>query len=84
MTGEKITQKEKEAALSLLITVFDVHEDESLLNKALDDFLCCYNEEIPEWIQCLYNHFDSCDNNKTQIIKDFARKHSLKIRDDSK
>lgn len=84
MGGEKITQKEKEAAISLLITVFEVHEEESLLNKALDDFLCCYGAEIPEWMQYLYNHFGICDDNKTQIIKNFAKKHSLKIRNDSK
>lgn len=82
MTGEKITQKEKDAAISLLIAVFEVHEEEKLLNKALDDFLCCYGAEIPEWMQCLYNHFGSCDDNKTQIIKNFAKKHGLKIRDD--
>lgn len=83
MGGEKITQKEKEAAISLLITVFEVHEDESLLNKALDDFLCCYGAEIPEWIQYLYDYFISCNNVKTQVIKKFAEKHKLEIRDDS-
>ncbi len=84
MAGEKITKKEREAAISLLITVFEMHEEEGLMNKALDDFLCCYGAEIPEWMQCLYNHFGSCDDNKTQIIKNFAKKHSLKIRNDSK
>ncbi len=84
MAGEKITQKEREAGISLLITVFEMHEDEGLLSKALDDFLCCYGEEIPEWLQYLYDHFNSCDGNKIQIIKNFAKKHSLKIRDDSK
>ena len=38
MAGGKITQKEKEAAISLLITVFEMHNKESLFNKALDDF----------------------------------------------
>lgn len=80
---DEIKQEEKNAAVSLLVTVFEMHEDERLLNKALDDFLCCYGEEIPGWMQCLYNHFGSCDDNKTQIIKNFAKKHSLKIRDDS-
>lgn len=84
MAGEKITKKEREAAISLLITVFEMHEEEPPMNKALDDFLCCYGAEIPEWMQCLYNHFGSCDDNKTQIIKNFAKKHSLKIRNDSK
>ena len=84
MDDEKITQKEKDAAISLLITVFEVHEEEKLLNKALDDFLCCYGAEIPEWMQCIYDHFNSCDGNKIQIIKKFAKKHSLKIRDASK
>lgn len=84
MDDEKITQKEKDAAISLLIAVFEVHEEEKLLNKALDDFLYCYGAEIPEWMQCIYNHFNSCDDNKIQIIKKFAKKHSLKIRDDSK
>jgi hypothetical protein len=81
MAGEKITKKEREAAISLLITVFEVHEDESLLNKALDDFLCCYGYEIPEWMQCLYNHFNNCDSSKTQVIKQFAQKHNLEISD---
>ena len=57
MAGGKITQKEKEAAISLLITVFEMHNKESLFNKALDDFLCCYGKKIPEWLQCLYEHF---------------------------
>ncbi len=81
MDGEKITQKEREAAISLLITVMEMHEEERLLNKALDDFLCCYGEEIPEWMQCLYGHFNSCDSGKTQVIKRFAEKHGLEIKD---
>ena len=81
MAEGKITQKEKEAAISLLVTVFEMHDKENLLNKALDDFLCCYNEEIPEWIQGLYEHFCNSDDNKTQIIKQFAEKHGLKIKD---
>ncbi len=85
MGGEKITQKEKEAAISLLVTVFEMHEDEGLLNKALDDFLCCYGEKIPEWIQCIYSHFAGCDNNgiQMQVIKQFAENHNLEIRDGS-
>jgi hypothetical protein len=83
MAEGKITQKEKEAAISLLVTVFEMHDKEDLLNKALDDFLCCYGEEIPEWLQCLYNHFNRCDDNKTQVIKRFAEKHGLEIKDDS-
>ncbi len=83
MAGEKITKKEREAAISLLITVFEMHNKESLLNKALDDFLCCYGEEIPEWLQCLYDHFTSCKSGKTQVVKKFAEKHKLEIRDNS-
>lgn len=81
MAGEKITKKEREAAISLLITVFEIHGEEKLLDKALDDFLGCYGEEIPEWIQCLYNHFNNCDSSKTQVIKQFAQKHNLEISD---
>lgn len=77
----EIKKEEKNAAISLLITVFEIHEDESLLNKALDDFLCCYREEIPEWLQCLYEHFNNCDSSKTQVIKQFAQKHNLEISD---
>ena len=80
---DEIKQEEKVAATSLLITVFEMHDKENLLNKALDDFLCCYNEEIPEWIQGLYEHFCNSDDNKTQIIKQFAEKHGLKIKDAS-
>ncbi len=78
---DEIKQEEKVAATSLLITVFEMHEEERILNKALEDFLCCYNEEIPEWLQCLYEHFNSFDNNKTQVIKQFAQKHNLEISD---
>ena len=39
MAEGKITQKEKEAAISLLITVMEMHDKERLLNKVLDDFL---------------------------------------------
>ena len=81
MSREKITQKEKEAAISLLITVFEMYEEERFLDKALDDVLCCYGEEIPEWIQCLYNHFNNCNSSKTQVIKQFAQKHNLEISD---
>ncbi len=84
ISQKKIKKEERDAAVSLLITVFEMHDKEMVLNKALDDFLCCYGEEIPGWMQCLYNHFGSCDDNKTQIIKNFAKKHSLKIRNDSK
>lgn len=80
---DEIKQEEKVAATSLLITVFEMHDKESLLNKALDDFLCCYNEEIPEWIQGLYGHFCNSNDNKAQIIKQFAEKHGLKIKDAS-
>ncbi|RKI37136.1 hypothetical protein D7V86_23910 [bacterium D16-51] len=78
---DEIKQEEKVAATSLLITVFEMHEEERILNKALEDFLCCYNEEIPEWMQCLYEHFNNCDSNKTQVIKRFAQKHNLEISD---
>ena len=86
MAGGKITQKEKEAAISLLITVFEMHNKERLLNKALDDFLCCYGEEIPQWLQSLYEHFAGCDNNgiQMQVIKQFAENHNLEIKDGSK
>lgn len=86
MAGGKITQKEKEAAISLLITVFEMHNKESLFNKALDDFLCCYGKKIPEWLQCLYEHFACCDNNgiQMQVIKQFTENHNLEIKDGSK
>ena len=78
---DKIKQEERETAISLLITVMEMYEEERLLNKALDDFLCCYGEKTPEWLQCLYNHFNSCDSDKTQVIKQFAQKHNLEIND---
>lgn len=83
MAEGKITQKEKEAAISLLVTVFEMHDKEGLLNKALDDFLFCYGTEIPEWIQCLYEYFNNCDSSKIQVIKRFAENHGLEIKDDS-
>ncbi len=42
-----------------------MHEEEMVLNKALDDFLCCYGAGIPEWLQYLYEHFHNCDSSKT-------------------
>lgn len=78
---DEIKQEEKNAAVSLLITVFEMHEEERLLYKALDDFLCCYGEEIPGWLQCLYEHFYSSDSSKKQVIKQFAKKHNLEIKD---
>ena len=77
----KIKKEERDAAISLLITVFEMHDKEMVLNKALDDFLCCYGEEIPEWLQCLDEHFNNCDSSKTQVIKQFAQKHNLEISD---
>ena len=61
-----------------------MHDKEMVLNKALDDLLCCYGEGIPEWIQYLYDYFIGCNNGKTQVIKKFAEKHKLEIRDSSK
>lgn len=83
MGQDKIKKEERDAAISLLITVFEMHDKEVVLNKALDDFLCCYGEEIPEWLQCLYGHFVGRDNNgiQMQVIKQFAENHNLEIRD---
>ena len=81
ISQKKIKKEERDAAVSLLITVFEMHDKEMVLNKALDDFLCCYGEEIPEWLQCLYGHFNNCDSSKTQVIKQFAQKHNLEISD---
>ena len=58
-----------------------MHEEEMVLNEALDDFLCCYGAGIPEWLQYLYEHFHNCDSSKTQVIKQFAQKHNLGIND---
>lgn len=33
MSGEKITQEEREAIINLPIALFEIYEDESLLNK---------------------------------------------------
>ncbi len=81
MGQDKIKQEEREAAINLLITVFEMYDKEMVLNKALDDFLCGYGEKIPECLQCLYEHFNNCDSSKTQVIKRFAENHGLEIKD---
>lgn len=82
--GEKISNDEKVAAICLLVNVFDLHkEEEKLLNKALNDFDCVYGEKIPTWLQCIYMHCLGCSDNdlQIQIIREYAEKHDLKLRD---
>lgn len=85
MGEEKITQEEKDAAVSLLISVFEIHRKESLLDRALDEFSCGYGDEIPDWFQRLYAYFADRDSSEIQmkVIRKYAEKHNLKISDGS-
>ncbi len=72
---------EKDSAIGLLITVFEIHDEEKLLNKALDDFLDVYGEEIPGWMQYLYDYLkDSGDNeNKMAVVRNFAKQTKMEL-----
>lgn len=76
-----ISDSEKEAAAGLLITVFEIHDSEKLLYKALDDFWDVYGSDIPGWMQYLYDCLkNSGDNeNKMDVIRNFAEQNKMEI-----
>ena len=65
---------EKDAAIGLLITVFEIHDREKTLIKALDDFADVYGDEIPGWLQHLYDSLKNSENNgnKMDVVRNFA------------
>ena len=72
---------EKEAAIGLLITVFSIHDREKALIKALDDFADVYGDEVPGWLQHLYDYLDKSGNNesKLDVIRDFAEQRKIEL-----
>lgn len=77
----KMPDSEKEAAIELLITVFSIHDREKALIKALDDFSDVYGDEVPGWLQHLYDYLDKSGNNesKLDVIRDFAEQRKIEL-----
>lgn len=77
----KIPDSEKDAAIGLLITVFGIHDREKALYKALDDFSVVYGDEIPGWLQHLYDSQKNSENdgNKLNVIRDFAEQRRIAL-----
>ena len=72
---------EKEAAIGLLITVFSIHDREKALMKALDDFSDVYGDEVPGWLQHLYDCMKNTENNgnKLDVVRNFAEQHKIEL-----
>lgn len=79
----KIPDSEKEAAIGLLITVFDIHDREKALYKALNDFSIVYGGEISGWLQHLYDYLHKSGNkeSKLDVIRDFAEQHKIELKE---
>lgn len=77
----KIPELEKDAAIGLLITVFEINDEKKLLNKALDDFSAVYGDGIPGWMQHLYDCLKNSGNNeiKLDVIKSYAEQNKMEI-----
>lgn len=71
-------------AIYLLVTVFTYDADAEWLIKRLDEFSVVYGESIPGWLQILYECMDhSGAKAKVEVIKDYAKKHDIKLHDAS-
>lgn len=79
----KIPDSEKDAAIGLLITVFGIHDREKALYKALDDFSVVYGDEIPGWLQHLYDCLKNSENNgnKLDVVRNFAEQHKIELKE---
>lgn len=77
----KIPDSEKDASIGLLVTVFELHDRKKALFKALDDFADVYGDEIPGWLQHLYDYLDKSGNNenKLDVIRDFAEQRKIEL-----
>lgn len=78
-----IPDSEKEAAIGLLVTVFEIHDREKALYKALDDFADVYGDEIPGWLQHLYDCLKNSENNgnKMDVVRNFAVQHKIELKE---
>ena len=76
-----IPDSEKDAAIYVLITAFEFHDKEKTLFKVLDDFADVYGDDIPGWLQHLYDHFGKSGNNKNKldVIRKFADQTKIEI-----
>lgn len=77
----KIPDSEKDAAIGLLVTVFEIHDKKKALYKALEDFSDVYGDEIPGWLQHLYDCLQNSEDNrnKTDVIRNFAEQNKIEI-----
>ena len=78
-------KEEREGAMFLLVNVFERFDEAEQLEKRMDEFSTVFGETIPQWLQILYDymaHFGRKE--KVDIIKDFARKHGMEIKDAGK
>lgn len=77
-------KEEREGAMFLLVNVFEQFDEAEQLEKRMDEFSSVFGETIPEWLQILYDYMDHFGKKeKADIIKDFARKRGMEIRDTS-
>lgn len=76
-----IPDSEKDAAIYVLTTAFEFHDKKKTLFKALDDFSDVYGDDIPGWLQYLYDHLNKSANNekKLDVIMDFAEQRKIKL-----
>ena len=65
-----------------MVTVFEIHDRKKALFKALDDFADVYGDEIPGWLQHLYDYVGKSGNNeiKLDVIRDFADQHKIELK----
>lgn len=75
-------KEEREGAMFLLVNVFEQFDGAEQLEKRMDEFSTVFGESIPGWLQILYDYMDHFGRKeKVAIIKDFARKHGMEIKD---
>lgn len=78
-------KEEREGAMFLLVNVFERFDEAEQIEKRMGEFSSVYGETIPEWLQILHDymaHFGRKE--KVVIIKEFARKHGMEIKDTGK
>lgn len=75
-------KEEREGAMFLLVNVFERFDEAEQLEKRMEEFSSVFGETIPGWLQILYDYMAQLgENGKMDIIKDFARKHGMEIKD---
>lgn len=77
-------KEEREGAMFLLVNVFERFDEAEQLEKRMEEFSSVFGETIPGWLQILYDYMDHFEKKeKLDIIKEFARKHGMEIKDTS-